>query len=153
MANKRYKLIVKTNSYTGNFHREFNAYVFGCHSDCAHEWVEDLNKSFDKESKGIFSDNVDDNTDAFFELYHHFYDEYGSNISELSDFGGNGVGTLGITVYFDKDPTKYLPFFMKRIESFPCALAKSWEFAEKNLKIESVELIEETTTEKSLWKK
>ena len=152
MANKRYKLVIKTNEYTGNFHKELNAYVFGYQPEYEpHEWIKGLEKNFREAAKGIFSNDPDENEEEFCEFYHYFYDEYGQNISELSNFAGNGIGTLGITVHFEKDPMPLIPFFMERLKTFP-QVEKDREFGSKNLKIKSVELLEVYSSEKLLKK-
>ena len=56
---------------------------------------------------------------------------------------GNGKGNLGITVFFQKDPTEFMSIFEDRLKKFPKSLAKSWEFSETNVKIKSIQLIKE----------
>ena len=138
---EKYQLIVYFNEYTRNFHREFNAHVFAYDSQ-THDWVAAL---ADKANKELGGDDVVE--DWQFNYLDMINDEYGSNISALTHFKGEGVGTNAITVFFIIDPTPILPVIFERMRTFPKALAKSWEFAPKKVKIEKVELMKQTITE------
>jgi len=128
MTIPKYQLLIKTNQYTGNFSRELLAYTFGC-CDTGQEWVNDLAKLAEKELGEDFADSLSS------KLY-YYCDEYGQTVGEI-------LGRNNFVVYFSKSPTdKELNILKERINKFPEALAKSWEFAPKNVEIKNVEFTE-----------
>lgn len=139
MSNKSYKMAVVFDSYTGNFHKEFNAFVIGAGMDYPDKDIDRLVKIAEKALKL----KTDDDIDEYQDMLYYFHDEYGSNVSALSDYDKKD-GTMGITVSFKHDPTKYIPIYMKQLEKFHSVCPR----AGKCLK---VELIEETITEKTIF--
>ncbi len=145
MKNK-YELIVTFNEYTGNFHREFNAFVLAVGCDHTSEDADTMLPAGTTAFLKINQD-PDDVLDDLMEYYHHFYDEYGSNVSELTQVKkGKRYECNGITVFFDKDPADIMPIILKQLVAFPAAVAKEKTFAPKNLKILRVEFVKETIT-------
>lgn len=146
MKNK-YELIVTFNEYTGNFHREFNAFVLAVGCDHTSEDADTMLPAGTTAFLKINQD-PDDVLDDLMEFYHHFYDEYGSNVSELTQVK-NTKGKYecnGITVFFDKDPAEIMPIILKQLAAFPAAVAKASSFAPKKLKVLKVEFAKETIT-------
>lgn len=149
----KYELIVTFNEYTGNFHREFNAFVLGVASEYMDNQEKTLSNAIqDLTTTLINKDNedvesaLDDATDELMDYYHHFHDEYGMNVSELTQVK-NAKGKHecnGITVFFDKDPANIMPIILKRIAAFP--VAATLRFAPNNLKVLKVEFVKETIT-------
>ena len=140
MANKKsYKLIVLFDSYTGNFHEEFNAFVLGVGKDYTDKNIDRLVKIAEK-ALGLKDDDM---LDRYQEIFNHFHDEYGPNVSELSHYAKD-EGTLGITVRFDKDPIKYVPVYMEQLTLFKSVCPRAGIFWK-------VELVEETVKEKSIF--
>jgi len=139
MSNKSYKLIVLFDSYTGNFHKEFNAFVIGAGMDYPDKDIDRLATLAEK-ALGLKND---DDIDEYQDMLYYFHDEYGSNVSALSDYV-EGEGTMGITVSFKHDPTKYIPRYMEQLASIRSICPK----VGKCLK---VELIQETITEKTIF--
>ena len=76
----------------------------------------------------------EDFVDNLMEKCHHYYDEYGSTIGEIT-----GKEANDFVIYFDKKITKEeFNIIHDRIYKFPKVLAKSWEFAPKNIEIKDV---------------
>ena len=146
MKNK-YELIVTFNEYTGNFHREFNAFVLACGGEYSREETNGL-EALGKAAFLKINQDPDDVMYDLMEFYHHFYDEYGSNVSTLTHVK-NAKGKYecnGITVFFDKDPAEIMPIILKQLAAFPAAVAKASSFAPKKLKVLKVEFAKETIT-------
>jgi len=146
MKNK-YELIITFNEYTGNFHREFNAFVLACGGEYSREETNGL-EALGTTAFLKINQDPDDVIDDLMEFYHHFYDEYGSNVSELTQVK-NAKGKYecnGITVFFDKDPAEIMPIILKQLAAFPAAVAKASSFAPKKLKVLKVEFAKETIT-------
>jgi hypothetical protein len=137
---KKYQLIVHFNEYTGNFHREFNAHVFAYDSQ-THDWITTLCDKAIEELGG--EDAVEELHQKYLEFIN---DEYGSNISAITHYK-RGQGTLAITVYFTEFPEPILPTIYERIKSFPATLADTCKFGSKSVKVEKIELMEQTIEE------
>ncbi len=121
----KYKLLIKTNSYAGNFERELAAYVFGFYWNCQ-DWIDDLASKFEMEADGDFQNWIDDSLIAF-------YDEHGQTCCRIE--GGNNL-----SFEFDKNPSEYIGIIKQRLEKFPEVLAQTWEYAPKDVKILGVEV-------------
>lgn len=134
----KYKLIINTNSYIGNYNRELMAYVFNFCTETSHEWTEALAEMAAAELEIEMPDN------ETCDLLYHFYDEYGQTVSELSNLGKT------LTVYFEKNPSKYFDLIVDRLKRFPEIYEKSHEYATKNVKIVSVNLAEVETVTREL---
>lgn len=134
MANKKFFLLIETNTYTGNFERELCSYVFGAYYD-AQEWVDDLRKQFETE---VGDDH------PLTEMLFNFHDEHGPTVCEI-------YKQNSLKVFFEKDPSKYRDLIMERLKKFPEANAKAFEFAEKNIKIKRVTLFQEVAKEEVVW--
>ena len=137
--NKSYKLVVLFDSYTGNYHKQFNAFVLGVGQDYPDKDIDRLVKIAEK-ALGLKNDDA---IDDYQEFFHYFHDEYGSNVSELSHYVKK-EGTTGITVHFEKDPSKYIPIYMEQLASIRSICSKVGTCLK-------VELIEETIKEKTIF--
>lgn len=127
----KYKLLIKANSYAGNFYRELVSYVFGFYFDGLQSWVDDLYFLACDEFKKEMPKN------AFINLLYYFDDSYGQTCCEFDD--------RLITVYFNESPIQYIKLIKNRLKKFPEVYGKSWEFANKNIKIKSISLLEVET--------
>jgi hypothetical protein len=120
MTYPKFRLLIKTNHYTGNFGRELMAYCFGVWNEYGN-----TNKFTDNFTFKYGSD------DEIFPL-HHFYDEYGITSYQIEN-------TNNLSVYFEDRLTEQCKTILKeRLETFPEFL-KNKEFAAKDLKIVGLE--------------
>lgn len=121
----RFVLKVKFDSYTGNFHRQFNTYVFG------------------RDSYGFYRSLVPkENVEVFNEIadkFDYVYDEYGENFSQIANYEDT-LEPLEIHIFFTENPEKYLNFITNRLESFPDALQEN-EKKRLRKKVEKVKII------------
>ncbi len=120
---KNYKLLIKTNQYTGNFECELCAYVFG---------------DYNTRTQGLdelFRVEVGEDHELS-EMIKSFYDEHGITICEIASNPNN------LFIHFERNPKKYLKLIKERCDNFPEAYEKSYEYATKNVKITGFELYE-----------
>jgi len=136
-SKKRFYLLIDTSEYTGNFNRELCSYVFGAYCD-AQDWVTALRESFQKETGKVGED--------ISESLHNFYDEHGETVCEI-------YKENCLKVFFDEDPTPFMDVIMERLKKFPKALAASWEFSPKRVKIKRVTLFSESSQDEVEWVK
>lgn len=139
MANKSYKLRVLFDSYTGNFQKEFNAFILGVGPEFPDENIDKL-ASLAEKALGLKNDDA---IDDYQDILYYSYDEYGCNVSELSHYEED-EGAMGITVSFTKDPSKYIPIYMERLATFRSVCPRAGVYLK-------VELVEETIKEKTIF--
>jgi hypothetical protein len=123
----KYKLIIQTNQYVGNFSRELTAFVFGYYWG-AQDWINKLS--------GIGEIELGKYYDKILDCLHYFYDEHGDTICEI------GSNQNDLVVYFDKKPNKnLLSVIIERINRSPEAISSINEFSVSDLKIKKIILI------------
>ena len=133
MSKSLFKLRITCNTYVGNLEQELCAYVFGYAKFDCHDWVEKLNNLAEKE----LGEEV---IDELSEVVHCFYDEHGDTICNIES---ENV----LIIHLDKNPEKYLKTIIQRIKNFTVEYVNAFEYADKNVQILSVELIEQKISE------
>ena len=141
----QYKLTVMFDEYAGSLQTRFNAFVFGVLPDYDGADYE----SYARQAVQAYKDNSIDIADVA-TLLSYFENGNGRTISRLRRYK-KGVGTVGITTYFEKDPIKYLPFIKTRIEAFMTTILCENPSYRNLLKLEQIELSKETFTEEVLY--
>ena len=135
METKMYKIWVKFNHYTGNFEREFAAYMFGYeHSDCngyyeqyVNDYKENASNLFSLEEKTLFTLQKVDDWDE-----HTFY-----NIAKYPY--SDGTLCNGIFFQFTEKPTKEeFEAFRIRANGFPKFINELKSSCKSDLKVEEV---------------
>ncbi len=143
----QYKLTAIFNEYAGSLQSRFNAFVFGVvpESDAAEY------ERYANEARKAYTDNSIDIADVA-KLLSYFENGNGRTISRLSRYK-KGIGTVGITTYFEKDPTKYLPFIKTRIEACMTTILHENPSYRSFLTLEKIELSKETFIEDIMYEK
>lgn len=136
MKNKiKYRLIIDTDSYSGNFEREITAYVFGLlgESEVGEEYVE-----FYKKETG------DAEGDKYYEIIEMVYDDHGGNFCEIVQTD-NTNETNSIMFHFNSMPTKNdIKLIKSRIYKFNSIRKKIDKMYNKDdIKILSIKLYKE----------
>lgn len=108
-----YDIIIHTDNYSGNFEREFRAYVtgFGGENDLdrGHDFAGDIREAFGVERDGDWSEAEEN---PFLDLFRYVRGEWGSRIEEIthtpSEYVPSGVrgGCNSIILHLDRKPTK-----------------------------------------------
>ncbi len=129
-----HKIVVKTNSWPGNFTREMQSYVFG------YSW--DMSQGGD--DSDVFIDDFPKDTDYFRWLdgetpQYMYYDEHGETMSDIVD-------DTTLEFYFLESPEEHWDTIVDRIKQFPkkCKeILKDDRFygVPGDLKIEKIELV------------
>lgn len=149
---KKYKLVVDTDAYVGNFNRYMAAFVFGWLHECCYDEFRDISNDALKEYAKVLGikckdedELIDEAGDQVTEFLDVRYDEYGLTVFEMT-----GLRSESITFFFEKNPKKILPIIVDRIQRFPAAYvdhkSKSWRITEPMMEIKGIHLFEEVTT-------
>ncbi len=125
-AENKYKLLIETNSYAGNWNREICAWALGCYWDDPHDWTESLQKTCHNTLGEEFVE------EKILELLSCNYDEHGQTCCEI-------VNSNNLAIYFDKKPSKKVQEIIEsRIESFSDAANSIMPYPPKGLKIKEI---------------